>query len=158
MTIRINHNRRIAVERSVINDESLVKCTMTALQSGLAKAWSWASRSALLRFEHFFATHICILPVISQPSYVAMYMWFSKYTRSQSKHWNMCLRLHNSAGACRNQQNDMCAQRRLISSWEFALSNQSFHCPPEERFGPPPQKSARRRLIRLGWPEPSLGA
>ena len=87
----------MAVERSVINDESLVKCTMTALQSGLAKAWSWASRSALLRFGHFFATHICILPDISQPSYVAMYMWFSKYTRSQSKHWNMCLRLHNSA-------------------------------------------------------------
>ena len=35
-----------------------------------------------------------------------------------------------------NQQNDLCAQRRLRSAWTSAQSDQSLRCPHEETLGP----------------------
>ena len=62
-----------------------------------------------------------------------------------------------------NQQNSMCAQRRLRSAWAFAQSDQSLRCPHEERLGPSlPIERIANTLIRLGgcpgWSESSLGA
>ena len=55
----------------------------------------------------------------------------------------------------------MCAQRRLKSAWASAQSDQSLHCPLEERILSYPL-STQRRLIKLsrcpGWSETSLGA
>ena len=38
--------------------------------------------------------------------------------------------------AWQNQQNDLCAQRRLRSAWASAQSDQSLCCPHEETLGP----------------------
>ena len=47
------------------------------------------------------------------------------------------------AASWQNQQNGMCAQRRLRSAWASAQSDQSLHCPHEESLGP---LNAQRRL------------
>ena len=62
-----------------------------------------------------------------------------------------------------NQQNGMCAQRRLRSDWASAQSDQSLRCPHEETLGPwLPTECTAKTLIRLGgcpgWSESSLGA
>ena len=40
------------------------------------------------------------------------------------------------ATALQNQQNDLCAQQRLISAWASVQSDQSIHWPHEKTFGP----------------------
>ena len=62
-----------------------------------------------------------------------------------------------------NQQNGMCAQRRLRSAWASAQSDQSLRCPYEESLDPRPTiERTAKLLIRLGgcpgWSESSLGA
>ena len=64
----------------------------------------------------------------------------------------------NWATAWQNHQNDLCAQRRLRSSW----SDQSQRCPPEAKLGPKlSTERTAKTLIRLGgcpgWSESSLG-
>ena len=50
-----------------------------------------------------------------------------------------------------NQQNDMCAQRRLRSAWASIKSDQSLRCPHEEALGPwPPIERTAKTLISLG--------
>ena len=44
--------------------------------------------------------------------------------------------LHKLAASWQNQQNGMCAQRRLRSAWASAQSDQSLRCPHEENLGP----------------------
>ena len=66
------------------------------------------------------------------------------------------------AASCQNQQNGMCAQRRLRSAWASAQSDQSLRCPPEETLCPTlPTERTTKTLIRLGgcpgWSESSLG-
>ena len=39
------------------------------------------------------------------------------------------------AASWQNQQNGMCAQRRLRSAWTSAQSDQSLHCPHKESLG-----------------------
>ena len=68
----------------------------------------------------------------------------------------------NWATAWQNQQNDLCAQRRLRTAWASAQSDQSQCCPPEAKLGPKlPIERTAKTLIRLGecpdWPESSLG-
>ena len=68
----------------------------------------------------------------------------------------------NWAAAWQNQQNDLCAQRRLRSAWASAQSDQSQRCPPEAKLGPKlPTERTAKTLIRLGgcpgWSESSLG-
>ena len=42
------------------------------------------------------------------------------------KEINFCVGIHlKRAASCQNQQNDMCAQRRLRSAWASAQSDQS---------------------------------
>ena len=49
------------------------------------------------------------------------------------------------AAAWQNQQNDLCAQRRLRSAWACAQSAQSLRCPSEERSSPNlPIKSVKK--------------
>ena len=73
--------------------------------------------------------------------------------------WWICI----WAASWQNQQNGMCAQRRLRSAWASAQSDHSLRCPYEESLGPklPIQRTAKT-LIRLGgcpgWSESSLGA
>ena len=43
---------------------------------------------------------------------------------------------HKWAASWQNQQNGMCAQRRLRSAWASAQSDQSLCCPHEESMGP----------------------
>ena len=88
------------------------------------------------------------------------------------------------AGAWENQQNDLCAQRRLRSAWASAQSDQSLCCQHEKNLGSLPTYWVhsedwslccpheinlgslathwQRRLIRLsgcpGWSESLLGA
>ena len=67
------------------------------------------------------------------------------------------------ATSWQNQQNDMCAQRRLRSAWASAQTDQSLHCPHEEALGSQlPIRRTAKTLIRLGgcsgWSESSLGA
>ena len=62
-----------------------------------------------------------------------------------------------------NQQNGMCAQRRLRSACASAQSDQRLHCPHEQSCGPQlPTERTAKTLIRLGrcpgWSESSLGA
>ena len=66
------------------------------------------------------------------------------------------------ASSWQNQQNELCAQRRLRSAWASAQSDQSLLCPHEESLGPKlPKKCTAKTLIRLGscpgWSESSLG-
>ena len=68
----------------------------------------------------------------------------------------------NWSTAWQNQQNDLCAQRRLRSAWASAQSDQSQRCPPEAKLGPNlPTERTAKTLIRLGgcpgWSESSLG-
>ena len=68
----------------------------------------------------------------------------------------------NWSTAWQNQQNDLCAQRRLRSAWASAQSDQSQRCPPETKLGPKlPIERTAKTLIRLGgcpgWSESSLG-
>ena len=68
----------------------------------------------------------------------------------------------NWATVWQNQQNDLCAQRRLRSAWASAQSDQSQHCPPEAKLSPKlPIERTAKTLIRLGgcpgWSESSLG-
>ena len=68
----------------------------------------------------------------------------------------------NWATAWQNHQNDMCAQRRLRSTWASVQSDQSQRCPPEAKFVPKlPNERTAKTLIRLGrclgWFESSLG-
>ena len=80
--------------------------------------------------------------------------------------WLICLdEQHNTiwASARQNQENDMCAQRRLISALASAQSDQSLCCPHEKSLGPKlPVECTAKTLIRLGgcpgWSESSLGA
>ena len=63
------------------------------------------------------------------------------------------------AATWQNQQNDLCAQRRLHSAWASAQSGQSLHYPHE---GPKlPIERLVKTLISLcgcpGWSESSLG-
>ena len=66
------------------------------------------------------------------------------------------------AASWQNQQNGMCAQRRLRSAWASDQSAQSLRCPHEKARVLSYLLSAQRRLIRLGgcpgWSESSLGA
>ena len=50
------------------------------------------------------------------------------------------------ATARQNQQNDLCAQRRLKSGWASAPSDQSLRCPHEETLGLSYLMSGQRRL------------
>ena len=52
----------------------------------------------------------------------------------------------NWAASCQNQQNGMCAQRRLRPVWASAQSDQSLHCPHEESWVLSYPLSAQRRL------------
>ena len=55
------------------------------------------------------------------------------------------------AASWQNQQNGMCAQRRLISAWTSAQSDQSFRCLHEEILGPNLHiERTSKTLIRLG--------
>ena len=55
------------------------------------------------------------------------------------------------AASRQNQQNDLCAQRRLRSAWESAQSDQSLRCPHERILGPQlPIERTAQALIRLG--------
>ena len=45
-----------------------------------------------------------------------------------------------------NQQNGMCAKRRLRSAWASAQSDQSLHCPHEKSLSPQLPLGAQRRL------------
>ena len=40
------------------------------------------------------------------------------------------------AASLQNQQNGMCAKRRLRTAWASAQSDQSFRCPQWESLGP----------------------
>ena len=40
------------------------------------------------------------------------------------------------SAAWQNQQNDLCAQRRLRTAWASAQSDKSLRCPDEETLGP----------------------
>ena len=67
------------------------------------------------------------------------------------------------AASSQNQQNGMCAQRRLTSAWTSAQSDQSLRCPHEESLSPwLPIERTTKTLIRLsgcpGWSESSLGS
>ena len=61
------------------------------------------------------------------------------------------------AASWQNQQNGMCAQRRLRSALASAQSDQSLHCPLEESLGPwlPIKRTAKsdqtRRMPKLIW-------
>ena len=79
--------------------------------------------------------------------------------------------VHNWAASWQNQQNGMCAQRRLRSVWASAQSDQSLHWPSLIRVFAVRMKkawvlsyplSAQQRLIRPGgcpgWYESLLGA
>ena len=62
-----------------------------------------------------------------------------------------------------NQQNDLCAQRRLRSACVSAQFDQSLRCPPKQTLGPQlPIERTAKTLIRLGrcpgWSESLLGA
>ena len=77
--------------------------------------------------------------------------WFLKWF--QDENWAM---------AWQNQQNDLCAQRRLRSAWASAQSDQGQRCLPETKLGPKlPTECTAKTLIRLGgcpgWSESSLG-
>ena len=50
--------------------------------------------------------------------------------------WLICFWTGYWAAAWQNQQNDMCAQRRLRSAWASTQSDQSLHYPHEESLGP----------------------
>ena len=60
-------------------------------------------------------------------------------------------KMHNSwAVARQNQQNDLCAQRRLRSAWASSQSDHSLRCPHGETLGPLlPIKRIAKTLIRL---------
>ena len=83
-------------------------------------------------------------------------------------HAKYCFLFHNTAFIIRaaswqNQQNGMCAQRRLRSAWASAQSDESIRCPHEESLGPYlPIERIAKALIRLGGcpggSESSLGA
>ena len=67
------------------------------------------------------------------------------------------------AASWQYQENGLCAQRRLISAWASAQSDQSLCCLHEETLGPQlPIECTVKTLIRLGgypdWSESSLGA
>ena len=70
------------------------------------------------------------------------------------------------AASWQNQQNGMCAQRRLRSAWASAQSDLSLYCLPEESLGPQLAinciKRTAKTLIRLGecpgWSESLLCA
>ena len=71
--------------------------------------------------------------------------------------------LHIWAAEWQNQQNGMCAQRRLRSAWASTQSDRSLCCPHEESLGPKlPIEHTVKTLIRLGgcpgWSKSSLGA
>ena len=44
--------------------------------------------------------------------------------------------VHKWAATWQNQQNDLCAQRRLRSGWADAQADQNLCCPHEESLGP----------------------
>ena len=52
-----------------------------------------------------------------------------------SKIWMVTV-CHKWAASWQNQQNGMCALRRLWSAWASAQSDHSLHCPHEESLGP----------------------
>ena len=55
------------------------------------------------------------------------------------------------ASSCQNQQNDLCAQRRLLSAWAPTQSDQGLRCPHEEILGSqPPIECTAKTPIRLG--------
>ena len=61
-----------------------------------------------------------------------------------------------------NQQNDLCAQQRLRSTWASAQSDQHLHSPHEEILGPqlPIEHTAKTRIslgVCQSWSESSLG-
>ena len=69
----------------------------------------------------------------------------------------------NCAVSWQNQQNDLCAERRLRSAWAYAQSDQSLRCPHEDTLGKQlPIERTAMTLIRQGgcpgWSESSLGA
>ena len=55
------------------------------------------------------------------------------------------LAVSSCAASWQNQQNGMCAQRRLWSAWASAQSDQSLRCPHEENLGPelPTERTAK---------------
>ena len=91
--------------------------------------------------------------------------WLRIYANSLQCHTQWFLKrfqYENRAKAWQNQQNDLCAQRRLRSVWASAQSDQSQSCPPEAKLGPKlPTERTAKTLIRLGgcpgWSESSLG-
>ena len=55
----------------------------------------------------------------------------------QVKYWKVDenVIIENVATAWQNQQNYLCAQRRLRSAWASAQSDQSLPCPHEDTLG-----------------------
>ena len=71
--------------------------------------------------------------------------------------WNMYIPTRKqhfiSAAPWQNQQNVLCAQRRLRSTWASAQSDQSLRCPHEETMGPQlPIERTAKTLIRPSLP------
>ena len=55
------------------------------------------------------------------------------------------------ASSWQNQQNDLCAQRRLGSAWASTQSDQSLHCLHEETLGPQLPIECTTKTDQTGW-------
>ena len=61
---------------------------------------------------------------------------FNKINTKVEKYGKMiCYDFAKWAASWQNQQNGMCAQRRIRSAWASAQSDQSLRCPHKESFG-----------------------
>ena len=71
--------------------------------------------------------------------FVSIYPTLSKREGSVGRYFYVLpqnSKIWERAAVWQNQQNDLCVQRRLISDWASAPSNQTLRCPHEETVGP----------------------
>ena len=134
------------------------------------QVFSWRSTFVLCLFHIFFYFWCYSLSwlfhyfLTSQSS-----TWGETYISDENNIWPwetcaaMAVKDEDWATSWQNQQNGMCAQRRLRSAWASTQSDQSLRCTHEESLGPKLGiQHTAKTLIRLGgcpgWSESSLGA
>ena len=81
-----------------------------------------------LSYLQVFSLNICRIPCVVVGYLVIKWQYDLRFTFYRQ----FLLSVHMWAASWQNQQNGMCAQRRLRSAWTSAQSDQSLRCPHEE--------------------------
>ena len=109
-----------------ISEISNLYVASVSAKAGMGITWSKTPKTGFLvtRLNYTFYTRLLLFDLF--------YHLAAFYTAAK---WIYYMNIHVWAASWQNEQNGLCAQRRLRQAWASAQSDQSLRCPHEESLG-----------------------